>query len=690
MAIKETKVIISAETSKYERGMRDVQRVSKKTTDAMSVSWVKLTGIMGAFAGAAGLGAVAKSFIETGISAERMSRGLEAALGSIEAGADAQLFLRKESERLGLVLENQIGDFAKLAAASRNTALEGQAVRDIYSSIAEASVAMQMTSDERSGAIRALTQMISKGNVQAEELRGQLGERLYGAFQIASEAMGKTTKEMNKMLEMGQVTAEDMLPKFAKALSGRYSGSIASASQTAQANINRLTNAYFDMKKEFMETGALDAFTEAIKALIPVVSALGEGLAVTVNYWIEVFTYSTKDKIADLKKELSGLEYELLNFKGFGSGLRFEKQTARFAEQKIAEMKLLKSEIVALQATIESPVSPGEYTPKPFETPSSKTDIGQAKKIADAKRMIQLKQVDMEVSREFMAIEIEMAAQEDARIEKAKELAEVEANNQKRKIEMTDEFNVLYNEMGLSQFEIDKQRILDLQQVYEDATGSKIETALWAQEQLGMIGERERSAEKAKEETLRKERMDTFHSTTAGFKLMAESQGKHSKAAFVAYKAFKLIEIAIATKASAIAAYNSMVGLPYVGPALGVAAAAAAIAFGTQQAANVQSMQPPSYDQGGISNAKGIYQTGNIAEAHIPIPSGGKIPVQVNTNNNQQQPVQIIMENPVFQDVEAQRQVFVQIADAVARRVAPEAVVDDYDNDGRIRNMVRG
>lgn len=43
MTTKETKIIISGESSKYERTMRDVRRVNKKTTDAMREQW-KITG----------------------------------------------------------------------------------------------------------------------------------------------------------------------------------------------------------------------------------------------------------------------------------------------------------------------------------------------------------------------------------------------------------------------------------------------------------------------------------------------------------------------------------------------------------------------------------------------------------------------------------------------------------------------
>jgi tape measure domain-containing protein len=51
--------------------------------------------------------------------------------------------------------------------------------------------------DQR-GIFKALEQMLSKGNVQAEELRGQLGERLPGAIYFSAKALGVTTRELNK------------------------------------------------------------------------------------------------------------------------------------------------------------------------------------------------------------------------------------------------------------------------------------------------------------------------------------------------------------------------------------------------------------------------------------------------------------------------------------------------------------
>jgi hypothetical protein len=176
---------------------------------------------------------------------------------------------------------------------------------------------------------------------------------------------------------------------------------------------------------------------------------------------------------------------------------------------------------------------------------------------------------------------------------------------------------------------------------------------------------------------------------TQGFQTISEMGGKHSKEAFAMYKGFKIIETIIATRSAAIKAYESLVGIPFVGPYIAPAAAAAAMTFGMAQVAMIKEAQPPSYDQGGISRAAGIYQTGPIEEAHVPL-KGGAIPV--NLSGGSQKPITIInyMENPVFQDLETQNQVFAQLAEVVARQVAPNAVIENYQNDGEIRQMVRG
>ena len=54
-------------------------------------------------------------------------------------------------------------------------------------------------------AMKAITDMLSKGQVSSEELRGQLGDALPGAFQIASRAMGVESTELTKLMSEGRI-----------------------------------------------------------------------------------------------------------------------------------------------------------------------------------------------------------------------------------------------------------------------------------------------------------------------------------------------------------------------------------------------------------------------------------------------------------------------------------------------------
>ncbi|MEK7947638.1 phage tail tape measure protein [Pigmentiphaga sp. YJ18] len=175
--------------------------------------------------------------------------------GNLVAAGEDMGYLRDMANRLGLDVAQTTQDFIGLAAASRGTSLEGERTRDIFTAVSEASTVLHLSAGETSGALTAIQQMMSKGTVQAEELRGQLGERLPGAFQIAARAMGVTTEELSKMLEQGQVIATDFLPKFAAQLRKEFSGSVEEASASAQAALGRSGTAWTDLKQTMVDSG---------------------------------------------------------------------------------------------------------------------------------------------------------------------------------------------------------------------------------------------------------------------------------------------------------------------------------------------------------------------------------------------------------------------------------------------------
>lgn len=213
-----------------------------------------------------------KAVLDAGIALDSLQRSFVAIAGSEYGAADFIEYLRGESDRLGQSFYDLAPAFKSISAAARGTALEGEPVRKVFSAISEASTALGMSTADTEGALRALGQMISKGNVQAEELRGQLGERLPGAFSLAARAMGVTTAQLNKMLKDGEVLATDLLPKLADEIHKAYGAAAETAAlESGQAAVNRLSGAWSDFKANLYYSepavAGINAITAALKEM---------------------------------------------------------------------------------------------------------------------------------------------------------------------------------------------------------------------------------------------------------------------------------------------------------------------------------------------------------------------------------------------------------------------------------------
>lgn len=98
-----------------------------------------------------------------------------------------------------------------------------------------------------------------------------------------------------------------------------------------------------------------------------------------------------------------------------------------------------------------------------------------------------------------------------------------------------------------------------------------------------------------------------------GLSTIASSQTKAAKAAQVAQKAQALWQVGVDTRAMMVGAYKAMVGIPVVGPALAVAASAAAFAFGAAQAAAIGGSVGGSASAGSATSTGSVASTGSIA-----------------------------------------------------------------------------
>lgn len=225
----------------------------------------------------------ASQLIETRAQMESIQRVFSAATGSDALGAREFQFARQEANRLGLDLLTTAKSYGKLTAAARGTSLEGEGARKTFTAIATATSALGLSSYEAEGALNALQQMISKGTVQAEELRGQLGERIPGAFNLAAEAMGVTTAELNKMMDRGELLAVDLLPRLADVLTNRYSKAAEEAANSTQGLRNKLSTAWFEFKAVLGGGIVGDSLTIVLQGVTSALGALGDGIAAIEN-----------------------------------------------------------------------------------------------------------------------------------------------------------------------------------------------------------------------------------------------------------------------------------------------------------------------------------------------------------------------------------------------------------------------
>lgn len=219
----------------------------------------------------------------------RQIDSLKIGLNQISGGQGEETFkyLQGFSDKLGLDFESAANGFRTIGAAARETSLEGQGVKEIFESVGQASAVLGLSGEQTTGSLLAIGQMISKGTVAAEELRGQLGERLPGAFQIAARSMGVTTAKLGDMMQKGNVIAEDFLPKFAAQLKQEMSGGLPAAMISLNAELNRAKNEVTflqlaigdNLKPVFISVlKSVKSFTEILKESWGWISANAEAL----------------------------------------------------------------------------------------------------------------------------------------------------------------------------------------------------------------------------------------------------------------------------------------------------------------------------------------------------------------------------------------------------------------------------
>ena len=220
-----------------------------------------------------------KELVAAAATMEQLQAGMQAVSGSSEQAGKDMEFVRAVAGRIGTDVAEAGRAFLGLAAATKGTAVEGEPTRQVFEAVASAMGKAGKSSAETGNALQALSQMASKGVVQSEELRGQLGEALPGALNAASKGLGLTTAELMKLVEEGKITANDLFPALASGLNELYGG--APQAQTLSQEFANVKNAFVEMADNIGQSGGLSALKVGAEVAQTAIVLLGDALVTT-------------------------------------------------------------------------------------------------------------------------------------------------------------------------------------------------------------------------------------------------------------------------------------------------------------------------------------------------------------------------------------------------------------------------
>lgn len=248
------------------------------------------------------------------------------------------------SDKFLIPISDGVRQFTRLKASVLGAGFSTGTAITAFEGIASAIIATGGSTEDLNGALLATSQVFSKGKVSAEELRGQIGERLAGAFTTFAKSIAKTPQELDDLLGKGQVSLKDFIT-FVEELGKKYGKTaeiLAKAPENAGLRLEvALQKALITYGGFFQQTGA--GFQDYATSLLNFVTNNKEAIAATIAEFVvfgqDLYTvFSTViNAIAPLFQSFFGYIFE--NFaKGMNALARLaqESQAAAGSPEKRA------------------------------------------------------------------------------------------------------------------------------------------------------------------------------------------------------------------------------------------------------------------------------------------------------------------------------------------------------------------
>ncbi|EFH3485976.1 tape measure protein [Escherichia coli] len=284
--------------------------------DSLSSAAVKTAG---AFISFQAVLSAYQRVMEVGLQRASSERSIDFVFG--DQSTQVKKFIQDLTQITGMDTTETQAQFASFGASATTTmGLEGS--EELFKNLTGYARLMGRSDEQIQRALTAVSQMASKGQVMAEELKGQLSEALPGATQAFAKALGLTEKQLFDKMKNGDVKASDALPKFAKELGSQIDSrggwkAIQDSTQTMLGNLkNTWNNSLTDIFRG-SENGLQD-FTRSLTTLLNSLGGSGKSLGESLGSLMSDMSHGV-DSLTDISYKVRGffdevtLAYRSLN-----------------------------------------------------------------------------------------------------------------------------------------------------------------------------------------------------------------------------------------------------------------------------------------------------------------------------------------------------------------------------------------
>lgn len=214
-----------------------------------------------------------KKVMEIGLKKEASQRAAQFVLGD-EGAKRATDFVKNLANNTGVDQIETLSSFAKFSAGAGDMNTDQK--ESLFSNVIGTSRLMGLNTEEINGILKAFEQMASKGKIQAEELRGQLGDRMAGAFQLFARSLGMTTEQLDAAMKNGKVLSKDVLPKVSAEMGNMIAkaGGWEKIINSTQTQLGRLSNSW-NNNLALMFDGSQEGLTDFTRSLTNLLGSLG-------------------------------------------------------------------------------------------------------------------------------------------------------------------------------------------------------------------------------------------------------------------------------------------------------------------------------------------------------------------------------------------------------------------------------